>query len=159
MTIRAVTKRAGVAPQSFYLQFASLGEMLWSLYAEASGRLREVLEAAASSAPDPSSRLDAVARAYVEFALSNPGPYRALFGSRGRVHREWDPEQLPGSDTFDLLSRCVLARHPSLAGNPEGLRVKTTLTWTQLHGLSILMIDRPTFPWPPLPELIRVALL
>jgi hypothetical protein len=31
--VRAVARRAGVAPQSFYLHFATIDELLWDVYA------------------------------------------------------------------------------------------------------------------------------
>ena len=68
LSIRAVTRAAGTAPQSFYLQFANLNELLYELYAIEYGHLREAMATAASAAPDPAARLRAVAHAYCHYA-------------------------------------------------------------------------------------------
>jgi AcrR family transcriptional regulator len=158
VTIRAVTRRAGIAPQSFYLQFPSLGSLLFAMYGTAFQALHDALVSAGNDAPDPHERLAVISRAYVDFALSNPGRYRALMSSRGVLHDEWDQNELPGAGTFALLRDAVAAARASEPGDAQALHVAATLAWTQLHGMSVLMIDRPTFPWPPVETLLGVVL-
>ncbi len=154
VTIRAVTRRAGVVPQSFYLQFPSLSALLFALYIKAFESLQQSLVEARDDSAEPYARLEALSTAYLDFALRNPGPYRALMSSRGRVHEEWDTNDLPGAEAFALLRDCVRAVRTAKPLAPVELHVKTTLLWTQLHGLASLMLDRPTFPWPPLEALV-----
>jgi AcrR family transcriptional regulator len=158
LSIRAVTRRAGIAPQSFYLQFASLDALLFALYARAFEEFHAALVSAGERTTDPTGRLQSIAEAYVRFALENPGPYRSLMSSRGSLHPDWNPDELPGAETFALLRTRILAVHTALQDDPSALHVKTTLMWAQLHGISILMIDRPTFPWPALDDMILCAL-
>jgi AcrR family transcriptional regulator len=156
VTIRAVTRRAGIAPQSFYLQFPSLSNLLFALYDTAFQALHAALVSAGKDVGDPNARLTAISAAYINFAVSNPGPYRALMSSSGTLHDDWDQNQLPGAETFALLADAVGSAEPSHY-DAEGLRVRTTLLWAQLHGIAILMIDRPTFPWPPVDALLASA--
>src|SRR5881392_582343 len=66
LSIRAVTRTAGTAPQSFYLQFQSLDELLYAVYEIEYGQLCEAMAHAAGQAPDPAARLLAVCHAYCD---------------------------------------------------------------------------------------------
>ncbi len=155
VTIRAVTRVAGVVPQSFYLQFSTLSELLFALYSSGHDQLRGQLEAALSEASsDATNRLREVARAYLLFAQQQPGLYRSLMEAAGQAHPEWDSGKLPGSASFDLLGGLVSALHPELQLDPARLFVVTTSLWTRLHGLASLRINRPAFPWPDIERLL-----
>lgn len=154
VSIRAVTRAAGAAPQSFYLQFASLDELLYVVYEIEYGHLREAMALAASRAPDPAARLLAVAHAYCDYAMANPTRYRMLASVRGQPHPEWG--QLPGAPAFAVITgtaaEALGGRHP--AADP--FRAAAML-WACLHGIVALRADRPAFPWPPLDEMIDSA--
>jgi AcrR family transcriptional regulator len=154
ITIRAVTRRAGIAPQSFYLQFPSLGSLLFEMYGTAFRSLHQALVSAAPDSATPTARLAAVSRAYIDFALENPGRYRALMSSQGALHDDWDPAELPGAETFAFLHEAVGAAGDARSSGADEVHVRTTLLWTQLHGIAILMMDRPTFPWPSIDTLL-----
>src|ERR1700734_11360 len=64
VSIRAVTRAAGTAPQSFYLQFANLDELLYEVYALEFDSLRQALVQAAGGAASPAAALRAMCRAY-----------------------------------------------------------------------------------------------
>ena len=151
LSIRAVTRAAGAAPQSFYLQFTSLDELLYAVYQIEYGHLREAMARAASRAPDPVARLLAVAHAYCDYAMANPTRYRMLASVHGQPHPEWG--ELPGAPAFavitDTAAEALEAEHP--AADP--FRAAATL-WACLHGIVALRADRPAFPWPPLDEMI-----
>ncbi len=153
LSIRAVTRAAGTAPQSFYLQFASLDELLYIVYALEFEDLRQVMTQAARSAPDPATRLRAVCDAYCRYAQEHPGRYRALTGVRGQAHQEWDGRPLPGAPAFavlrDTVASALAARH-----NPADPFLAASTLWGCLHGIITLRADRPAFPWPRQAEMI-----
>lgn len=155
ITIRAVTRRAGIAPQSFYLQFGSLSELLLAQYEAGFVELHAALVSAVEGAQDPSERLSFLARAYIAYAIEHPGAYRSLMGTIGQPHTEWRQDDLPGMKTFALLRDAIPARHGDGSTDATDLHTTATLLWTHLHGTAILLIDRPTFPWPELDELIE----
>ncbi len=64
VTIRAVTRRAGIAPQSFYLQFESLDALLFALYEQAFDGLHGAFHDALAPLVDPDARLRAVTCTY-----------------------------------------------------------------------------------------------
>ncbi len=157
LSIRAVTRAAGTAPQSFYLQFASLDELLYAVYALEFEDLRQVMARAADSAPEPAARLRAVCDAYCAYAQAHPGRYRALTGVRGQAHPEWDGGPLPGAPAFavlrDTVAGALAARH-----NPADAFLIASTLWACLHGIITLQADRPAFPWPPQADMIAALL-
>ena len=154
VSIRAVTREAGAAPQSFYLQFASLDELLYAVYAAEYDRLRQAMADAASRAPDHLARLLAVCTAYCQYAQEQPARYRALTGIRGQPsHREWDGRPLPGAPAFAMI-RDTVAQALAAAGSPADPFLAASTLWAALHGLVTLRATRPAFPWPPLADMI-----
>jgi len=154
VSIRAVTREAGAAPQSFYLQFASLDELLYAVYAVEYEQLRQVLARAASRADGPQARLVAVCTAYCGYAQAQPARYRALTGVRGQPrHQEWGGQPLPGAPAFAVLLDTV-AQALAAAGSSADPFLAASTLWAALHGLVILRASRPAFPWPPLADMI-----
>src|SRR6201996_6728122 len=107
VSIRAVTRAAGAAPQSFYLQFANLDELLQEVYALEFGQQQEVLLAALGSTTEPVAALRAFCRAYSDYAQQHPGRYRAMTGIRDRAHDALDPARFPGMPSFAVAVAAV----------------------------------------------------
>lgn len=155
VSIRAVTRAAGAAPQSFYLQFAALDELLYAVYAIEFDHLRQALTGAAESADDPAGALLAMCRAYCDYALAHPGRYRALTGVRGQLHDDWEPAQMPGTPAFVVL-RDAVAAALSAAGRDGDPALAASTLWACLHGIVTLRADRPAFPWPSLDAMLTI---
>ncbi|MGH8964949.1 MAG: TetR-like C-terminal domain-containing protein, partial [Actinomycetes bacterium] len=94
-------------------------------------------------------RVGAIALAYCDNGLEQPGHYRMLFGTTCALDAE--QETMPGSAVFALL-RDEIAR----AGASDAHGIAVAL-WALLHGLVTLRASRPAFPWPPLDALIDRA--
>jgi AcrR family transcriptional regulator len=146
VSIRAVTRAAGTVPQSFYLQFSSLDELLYEVYALEFEDLRQAMTHAAGSTPDAVTRLRAVCAAYCSYALAYPGRYRALFGVRGQArHQEWDGRPLPGAPAFSVLTDTVGGALAVRRSQADPFLTASTL-WACLHGVITLRADRPRLP-------------
>jgi AcrR family transcriptional regulator len=165
VSIRAVTRAAGAAPQSFYLQFASIDELLYEVYALEFDSLRQALvcaaegaaEGAAERATGPVAALRAMCRAYCDYAQAYPGRYRALTGVRGQLHEDWQAVQMPGMPAFMALQDAVAAALTAAGRDTDPALAAATL-WAGLHGLVTLRESRPAFPWPALDDMIAVLL-
>jgi AcrR family transcriptional regulator len=153
VSIRAVTRAAGTSPQSFYLQFESLDELLYAVYEIEFGGLRTALEKAAEGAADPVASLLAVCKAYCDYAEQYPGRYRALTGVRGQPHPDWQAQSMPGSQTFAVLLHAVATALQATQRAADPFLVTVTL-WASLHGIVTLRADRPAFAWPSLDDMI-----
>lgn len=153
ISIRAVTRAAGAAPQSFYLQFAGLDELLYEVYAIEFGLLREALAGAAAAASDPVAALLAVSRLYCAYAAEQPGRYRLLTGVPGQAHEQWTAGGMPGRPAFEMLQETVGAALAAAGSDSDPFLTAATL-WASLHGIVTLRADRPAFPWPALDDMI-----
>ena len=108
----------------------------------------------------PLAHLEAMAQAYVEWALARPGHYRVLFSgtNAGPTGLGLDDETAhPGAPTFRALVSAVSACFPADAGDVAVLSTATEL-WASLHGIVDLRITKPEIPWPDPPTLIDHAL-
>jgi AcrR family transcriptional regulator len=85
--------------------------------------------------------LEAVGRAYLDFAVSNPALYRLMFG-----HELTQEERTPalgqaaeGAFSF-LVSTVELSQKQGLA-RPDSSMALANLLWAMMHGLACLVID------------------
>ena len=153
LSIRAITARAGVSPTALYLHFTDKDELLRAVCDEAFAELRDYLRAAAAAHESPRAQLQAMGRAYSEFALERSGQYRILFATFGRLSaaapRSW-PADDPGMEAFGELLRvtglCLGERADPL---PVALQL-----WTALHGFVSLRSVIPGFEWPSADEFL-----
>jgi len=163
LTIRGVTRAAGVHPQAFYLHFDNLDALLYAVYAAEFAELTRALQHAAAQAASGGPALRAMCQEYGRFALSQPARYRLLMSVRGQHHKDWAPGQLPGSPALELLRQGLAAASADADRGAGQERHGYTpdqavvLLWATLHGLVTLRVSRPSFPWPPLDQLIDQA--
>ena len=155
VSIRAIADAAGVTPPSIYLHFADKTELLAAVSEARFRDLDRSMEDAAAAAAGPLEALWARGRAYVRFGLENPEHYRILFMTRpGPERPAKDEGELPGLTAFSHLveevARCMDAGALA-AGDP--FLVATGL-WTDVHGVTSLLIARPDFPWPDVDRLL-----
>jgi len=153
LTIRGVTRAAGVHPQAFYLHFENLDALLHAVYAAEFAELTGALHDAAAGRQPGEPALRAMCQEYGRFAVAQPARYRLLMSVPGQPHPDWDPGQLPGSPALQLLRQALAAasRRQAPDRSPDQAVI---LLWATLHGLVTLRISRPAFPWPPLDQLI-----
>jgi len=148
LTLRGVARAAGVAATSVYLHFDDTDALILAVADRHFGELVEAQRAARDAAATPREAVHAIALAYCEFGLANPGLYQVMFGSPLPVSA--DPALIPGRAAFELRTEAVAA---FLGGGPPGAAfAASVLIWQLLHGTVSLRISRAVFPWPPLAD-------
>lgn len=152
LSLRAVARDVGIATTSIYLHFKDLNELVQAVKNELFSELIEQLEAAAVGIDDPRERLLARGRVYLNFGLTRPGEYRAMFSALIGLDTDKpraQPADFPGARAFGILREDVEA----LVGKQDALLIPMHL-WTAMHGLVTL---RPLtmFPWPDTDKLMR----
>ena len=165
LSIRGVARAAGVHPQAFYLHFDNLDALLYEVYAAEFSELTSALQQAAAGAEPGAAALRAMCQEYARFALSQPARYRLLMTVRGQHHAGWRPDQLPGAPALRLLREALAAARPGrhhFPASPQQSRGQSpdqavVLLWATLHGLVTLRVSRPSFPWPPIEQLVDQA--
>ena len=155
VSIRAIADAAGVTPPSIYLHFADKTELLAAVCEARFQDFDRYLEDASAGIDDPLEALRARGRAYVRFGLENPEHYRILFMTRPGAERpQRAVEDLPGMTAFSRLVEDVArGMGAGLLTTGDPFLVATGL-WSNVHGVTSLLIARPDFPWPDLDRLL-----
>jgi AcrR family transcriptional regulator len=145
VVLREATRQAGVSPNAAYRHFSDREALLSAVsircLAFVASEITKELTACAGGT-DVRAELDAVGRAYVRFALREPGLFRTAFS----VHS--DPEAGRGSDDgrpgpFGLLLE-VLDRAVEVGVMPPERRPGAEVAaWSAVHGLAVLLLDGP----------------
>jgi len=157
VTIRAVANEAGVTSPSVYRHFPSKQDLVREVLALRFEEFRETLVLAARDTSGAGERLLRACRAYVRFALANPGHYRLLFSTAGMGPAAaglQDGEQHPGAASLAILIGLVGDR----VGDARRAVPLALELWASLHGIADLRIGKPEMDWPPEDDLIRPAL-
>lgn len=150
VSLRAVARRAGVSVPAIYLHFQDKAALLDAVCSEVFEALHGVMKDASAGAPDAFQALHRQGVAYVRFALANPEHYRIVMM---RSNAEHDPNEEIATGAFghllDSVSACVALG--VLEGDPVELGLQL---WAGAHGIAALLISKPSFPWPPVEELV-----
>jgi AcrR family transcriptional regulator len=138
LNLRQLAARAGVTPGAPYHHFTDREELLAAIAEEGFGRLGAELIAGRDAAGDEASaRLEALGRAYINFAISCPGYFRVMFHGVGKS----SGPSAPGLRAFHLLRDAVLACQEAgtaPAGDPSAL---VLTAWSAVHGFATLWVD------------------
>jgi len=145
LTIRGVTKRAGVSPMAFYLHFADHDELLVTVMERHFGSfLQTMREGIAAAGPGPRERLHASALAYLRFGLDRPGEYVLVFETAAQLPP--GPPAAAATAAFQFIVDLVREANPGEA-DPRRVAIEV---WSALHGTVLLRRNRPSFDWPDL---------
>lgn len=144
VSVRAVTRRAGVSPTALYLHFGNREELFRAVSEECFAELGAAMAAAEEgAAPDPRAQLVAMGHAYLRFARERPGHYAVLF-HRHITEKAEDDEAELGMEVFealvDVVHRCGVAGEEAF---DHGV-----ILWMALHGRAAVASAMPRFPFP-----------
>ena len=147
VTMRELAAAIGVSPMTPYRYFPDKNAILAAVRARAFDRHARALETAFDAgAPDPRAAASAVGRAYVDFALAHPEAYRLMFDVR-----QPDEQAYPELVAAAARSRATMTRHLEPLAAAGLLKGDTVfighMFWAALHGLTALLIVKPSFPW------------
>lgn len=138
LNLRQLAARAGVTPGAPYHHFASREELLRTIADEGFERLEAELIAARDAAgAEASVRLEALGRAYVNFAVSCPGYFRVMFHGDAKS----SGPTASGLRAFYLLRYAVLACQQAGTAPAGDPRVLVLAAWSAVHGFATLWVD------------------
>ncbi|MFG2818705.1 TetR/AcrR family transcriptional regulator [Kitasatospora sp. NPDC048365] len=151
VVLREAGRQVGVSHNAAYRHFKDREDLLAAVSAgcmEHLGRLM-IERAGEVDLPDPRdaawARLEAIGRAYVDFALTEHGWFRTAF-SGAVAHTAEPAETHPGPAATDPYSLLAL-RLDELVGvgalPPERRPGAQYAAWSAVHGLSALLVDGP----------------
>jgi AcrR family transcriptional regulator len=156
--LRAVTRHAGVSHNAAYRHFANQEDLLAAVAERCMTRLGLLMIERSSCVTTrgpvrrAQARLEAIGRAYIDFACTEPGWFRTAFSS-ARPHPADGPGRQPspadGTDAEQTTSPFLIlgARLDELVdvgALPPGRRQGAEYAaWSAVHGLSSLLLDGP----------------
>lgn len=153
VVLREVARRAGVSHNAAYRHFADRAALLAEVADRAMAALEDAMRARADAVTidDPLQRavrrLGETGRAYVEFALAEPGLFAVAFTSPETVttHRNPDARTGPYSFLNSVLDDLVDVG----AVTPEHRQGADAACWAMVHGFAELHVHGPLRGVPP----------
>lgn len=136
VSLREVARRAGLTSGAPAHHFGNKLGLLAACAEAAWAELCAQMEGAGSGAGSEEGLHDK-ARAYIDYALANPGPYR-LIASRLFDDAGHFPEIF---DWRDRVMRSVIDLIPAPADQPEHPVRRGLAIWALLHGFLTLVLD------------------
>lgn len=142
LTMRHIAQRAGCSVGSLYLYFDSKEELLFALLDRAQERLAQrFFDPQIQSIDNPCERLQALARAYVDFGLTYPESYEILFMLHPRELASYPEERLQRAyrlldPLVEAIEAYVYQHHLEM---PD-IRVAAVSFWSALHGIVSLLL-------------------
>ena len=156
--LRAITRHAGVSHNAAYRHFANQEDLLAAVAERCMTQLGLLMIERASRVTTrgpvrrAQARLEAIGRAYIDFARTEPGWFRTAFSS-ARPHPADGPGRQPsradGTEADQTTSPFLIlgARLDELvdvgALPPERRQGAEYAAWSAVHGLSSLLLDGP----------------
>ena len=145
VVLRETARLTGVSHNAAYRHFADREELLAEV---ARAGLADLASAMAERLADPGGgsaadrarrRLREIGRAYVHFALREPG----LFGVVFAVHTPPGPDEGPEANPYALLGQALDEMVEAGAMLPERRPGAETVCWSAVHGFAVLHLDGP----------------
>lgn len=144
LTLREVSRRVGVNHRAVYRHFADLTSLLAAVaeqgYRQLLIALQEALDSAKRAAPE--KRMEALACAYVAFAIDHSAHYRIMFGRRLNEDGRFPILEELVALAFELIDAEVLAGIESGRFVARPRRELVFAFWSLAHGFASLTLVR-----------------
>jgi AcrR family transcriptional regulator len=147
VTMRKVAERVGVAPGTIYHYFDDKDAILATICEETFARLDKRMEALAKDpGGDPLERLRRAGRMYIQFGLDHPERYFLAFALAGHAPKS-ESVMKAGLRSFDCLRESVRACVDAGLTRTSDVEEIAQSLWACVHGLVMLLIAKPEFPF------------
>ena len=140
LSMREVARKAGVSHQAPYYYFGDREAILAAIAGEGFSKLGQSFARAVAQAElAPAKSLEAIGRAYVEFALCHPAYFQAMFRADA-VPLDRYPDARKCED--DAFGKLVDEIGKVFAGQPAEVRLTIAIAcWAMVHGLATLILE------------------
>jgi AcrR family transcriptional regulator len=139
VSLREAARRVGVSEAAPYQHVADKSALLTAV-ADAGFELLDasLSEALESTPANPVGQLEALAVAYLRFALDRPQYFRLMFGQPADIRRS---AAASAARLFDRFVESVRAARLSHGHDDEDPPTTATLLWSVPHGLASLYLE------------------
>ena len=142
LSLRKAARRAGVSHAAPKRHFATASDLYCAIAEDGYRKLRAYLLERVGESATPVQALAMLGVAYVEFATSHPGHFRAMFHS-GVIDRTGShPLEQAAGEAFDVLVAAIERCQQAGEVRPAPPRELALGAWALVHGLAVLAVDR-----------------
>ncbi|QKW31704.1 TetR/AcrR family transcriptional regulator [Nocardiopsis flavescens] len=134
VTTRRLAERIEYSQPVLYSHFRGKREIIGAVALQGAAEMAVALRAATAAADGPRSRVAALARAYLDFAVRNPAVYDAMFRLDGGLAFAHEDTPEPLKDAFAALLETL----GEVSGDSVHPGLFTEVFWAALHGLATL---------------------
>jgi AcrR family transcriptional regulator len=139
LSMREAARKAGVSHQAPYHHFGDREAILAALAGEGFAKLRRALTCAAAEAGESAKAVEAMGRAYIDFAVRHPAYFQVMFRADA-VPLDRYPEARKQEDV--AFGKLVEEIDKSFAEQPAETRRKLAVgSWALVHGLATLILE------------------
>lgn len=142
-SLRKIARKVDVSATSIYLHFEDKDALVHNLMEKAIDRLNDQLEQEVAKHDDPISKLEALARKYVEFALNYPREYQVIYlissDEMARYPKEKFRKARRGYEIVISVLKEGVESGFILEDKP---RIAAYTFWAQLHGVMSVVLSK-----------------
>lgn len=140
LSLRAVARRAGVSHNAPYHHFRDRRGLLVAVARRSLEDLHAEMTHARSSGSTPHDQLLRIGQAYVNFAVTHPGQFQAIFDPEICDPHSPDPATEPLINANNELLRSSVAAALPAAASDEDIDACANAIWAAVHGLATLVV-------------------
>lgn len=142
-SLRQAATQVGVSPSACYKHFADRSQLLAEVARVGFSRLARAMEVALRGSASATAALEAIALAYVEFALQDQARFQVMFGPHGAGSARPDTGTGASGKTSFQIFRQVLDDLEAEGIFRPGAREQAELPlWAAMHGLAGILTSR-----------------
>jgi AcrR family transcriptional regulator len=141
LTMRTLGESLGVSRSALYRHFADKQALLTAAGGEGFSMLRQAVAEAWEQNGHGSIGFEAMAKAYVQFAVAHPSHYRVMFG--GFIESTAKDEGFIGEAkaAFQALVDALVEQQNTGVARGDDPVLMARFVWALVHGISMLLID------------------
>ena len=159
VSMRKIAEKIEYSPTTIYLYFKDKADLLDSVCKETLLNLLNTLEELKRDNTDPVETLRKSGKIYVEFGLKYPQDYKLTFVIRPQFQKGLGlQEGSIGEKVFDYLCAIVSECVRQKAFRQVDIETIGQVLWAAVHGVTLLLIDFPDFPWTEKDKLIDTVI-
>ena len=141
LTLRTVGERLGVSRSALYRHFADKQALLAAVGSEGFRLFRHSLADAWEQNGRGRTGFEAMAKAYVQFAVAHPSHYRVMFGGFIESAAKHDSFIGEAKAAFQVLVESLIEQQNTSAIRRDEPVLMARFVWALVHGIAMLVID------------------
>ena len=159
VSMRKIADKIEYSPTTIYLYFKDKADLLDSVCQETLLTLLNTLDELKKDKSDPVETLRKSGHVYVAFGLKYPQDYKLTFVIRPQFQKGLGlQEGSIGEKVFNYLREMVAECIQQQIFRQVDTETTSQVMWSAVHGITLLLIDFPDFPWTEKDTLINTVI-